>query len=63
MAIGKPDHEIHQRRKGTNKMLGLILGGFVLLVFAVTIVKLTGKENYRGQERVPGLTPNVVVVE
>jgi hypothetical protein len=35
------DAEIHARRKGRNLVLGLILGGFVLLVFSVTIVKLT----------------------
>ena len=43
--------------------LGLILGGFVLLVFAVTIVKLAGNEFYRGEARIPAATPTVVVVE
>jgi len=40
MAI-HPQHEIHTRRKGRNVAVGLILGGFVLLIFAVSIVKLS----------------------
>ncbi len=34
------EHEMHTRRKARNIWLGLILGGFVVLVFAVTIVKM-----------------------
>ena len=34
------EHELHKRRKARNIALGLVLGGFVLLVFAVTIVKM-----------------------
>jgi len=34
------DHEIHTRRRGRNMTLGLILGGFVGLVFIITVVKL-----------------------
>ena len=34
------DHELHTRRKARNIWLGCILGGFVVLVFAVTIVKM-----------------------
>lgn len=33
-------HEIYQRRRSRNLGLGLTLGGFVLLVFMVTMVKL-----------------------
>ncbi len=40
MAI-HPEHELHTRRKGRNMAVGLILGGFIALVFAVTIVKLS----------------------
>ncbi len=40
MAI-HPEHELHTRRKGRNTALGLILGGFIALIFAVTIVKLS----------------------
>jgi hypothetical protein len=33
-------HEIYGRRRSRNVGLGLSLGGFVLLVFMVTVVKL-----------------------
>lgn len=39
MAFGK-DHELHQRRAKRNLWVGLVLGGFVSLVFAITIVKM-----------------------
>ncbi|MCP5088298.1 MAG: cytochrome C oxidase assembly protein [Rhodobacteraceae bacterium] len=41
----RPDHELHQRRKKSNVMLGLVLGGFVVLVFAITVVKMLGGQN------------------
>lgn len=38
----KPDsHEIYGRRNSRNVGLGVVLGAFVLIVFAVTVVKLT----------------------
>lgn len=40
MAI-KAEHEIHQRRKGRNIGVGLMLGGFVVLVLALTFTKIT----------------------
>ena len=33
-------HDIHERRRGRNLWIGMILGGFVLVVFLITIVKL-----------------------
>lgn len=39
MAIHK-DHELHKRRSKSNMWLGLTLGGFVALVFAITMVKM-----------------------
>ena len=37
----RPDsHEIYARRRSRNLGLGLVLGAFVLLIFAVTVVKL-----------------------
>lgn len=36
-----PEHEIHQRRFSRNLGVGLVLGGFVILVFALTVAKLT----------------------
>ena len=35
-----PDSELHRRRLGRNVFVGAILVAFVVLVFAVTIVKL-----------------------
>lgn len=36
----RPEHEMHQRRRGRNFGVLAALGGFALLLFAVTIVKL-----------------------
>lgn len=37
----RPDsHELYGRRRSRNVGLGLVLGAFVVLVFAVTVVKL-----------------------
>jgi hypothetical protein len=45
----RPDsHEIYGRRRSRNLGLGLVLGFFVLLVFAVTVVKLTEGQTMRG---------------
>ena len=38
--IPKEEHELHRPRRGRNFALGGALLAFVLLVFAVTIVKL-----------------------
>ncbi|MFS4582317.1 cytochrome C oxidase assembly protein [Phaeobacter sp. C3_T13_0] len=35
------EHELHQRRKGRNIGVGLLLGSFVVLVLALTMVKVT----------------------
>ena len=35
------EHELHKRRKGRNIGVGLLLGGFVLLILALTVVKVT----------------------
>ena len=37
----KVEHEIHQRRKGRNVGVGLMLGAFVVLVLARTFTKIT----------------------
>lgn len=42
------EHELHQRRRGRNAWLGGILAGFVLLVFAVTVVKLSNGGEIKG---------------
>ena len=38
----RTEHELHRRRKGRNIGVGLLLGGFVILVLALTFVKITG---------------------
>jgi hypothetical protein len=40
MALFRP-HELHTRRFSRNLGLGLVLVGFVALVFALTVVKVT----------------------
>jgi hypothetical protein len=40
MAI-RVTHEIHKRRFSRNLGLGLVLAGFVALMFALTVVKVT----------------------
>ncbi len=44
MAI-QPQHELHSRRKTRNMAMGLILGGLVAMIFAVSIVKLSQPQN------------------
>jgi hypothetical protein len=48
----RPAHEIHNRRFGRNLGVGLVLAGFVALVFALTVVKVT--RGYTMQD--PGTT-------
>ena len=61
MALNREDHEIHQRRSGRNMSLGLILGGFVALVFAVTVVKLSQGQMVEAYDHV--LRPSMTVAE
>ena len=45
----RPDsHEIYGRRRSRNLGLGLVLGAFALLLFAVTVVKLREGAELRG---------------
>ena len=37
----RPAHDLHKRRFSRNVGLGLVLGAFVVLVFALTVVKVT----------------------
>lgn len=37
----RAEHELHGRRKGRNVGVGLMLGGFVVLVMVLTFVKIT----------------------
>ncbi|MFQ5624670.1 MAG: hypothetical protein ACE5FS_14895 [Paracoccaceae bacterium] len=46
--IGRQEHELHARRRGRNFWLGGVLLAFVVLIFAVTIVKLTSGGSIKG---------------
>ncbi|GLQ34919.1 hypothetical protein GCM10007939_12020 [Amylibacter marinus] len=46
------DEEIHARRAKNNKMLGLVLVGFVVIVFGITIVKMTKGHNMEAFDHV-----------
>ncbi len=37
----KATHELHKRRFGRNLGLGLVLAGFVAIVFGLTVAKVT----------------------
>ncbi len=34
------EHEIHQRRKGRNYGVGLLLAGLIAIIFGLTVVKV-----------------------
>lgn len=38
--IQTEEHELHKRRRGRNRAVGVVLLGFVALLFTVSIVKL-----------------------
>ncbi|MGR3762082.1 cytochrome C oxidase assembly protein [Roseobacteraceae bacterium NS-SX3] len=42
MALRK-EHELHKRRQGRNMGVGILLAAFVVLVLALTMVKVTSK--------------------
>ncbi|MEP6065277.1 MAG: cytochrome C oxidase assembly protein [Paracoccaceae bacterium] len=37
----RTEHELHQRRRGRNIGVGLLLASFVILILALTFVKVT----------------------
>ena len=47
----KVEHELHQRRKGRNSGVGLLLIGMVGIVFGLTVVKVLGLTDVRQMER------------
>jgi len=50
MAI-KVEHEIHERRRGRNTGVGLLLLGLIGIVFGLTVVKVLGLSDIRQLER------------
>jgi hypothetical protein len=51
----RPTHELHSRRFGRNLGLGLVLAGFVALVFALTVVKVTRGDPMKGYDHRPSI--------
>ena len=54
----KPRHKIYEVKSSSNIGLGLILVGFVVLVFSVTVVKLSTGKSMQGFDHV--LRPEMV---
>lgn len=43
-----PEHELHKRRLGRNVGVGVTLALFIVLVFALTVVKVTRGDPMQG---------------
>lgn len=46
--VFRPEHEVHKRRFSRNLGVGLTLAAFVVLVFALTVVKVTRGDPMQG---------------
>lgn len=46
------EHELHQRRRGRNLGVGLILVGFIAIIFGLTVVKVTNTGFVEGFDHV-----------
>ena len=62
------EHELHTRRKGRNTGVGLLLVGFIAVVFGLTVVKVLQLDDIRQFETFdhvvrPQLVPDTEVVE
>lgn len=54
-------HELHERRKSRNVGLGLTLAGFVVVILALTMVKVTRGDPMQAFDHV--VRPEMEVVE
>lgn len=59
------EHELHERRRGRNTGLLLLLVGFIAIVFGLTVVKVLNLGDIRQMERFdhvarPALEPGAV---
>lgn len=52
MSLSK-QHELHERRFGRNLGVGLVLGAFIVLIFGLTVVKIS-RGDYQIQPQVQG---------
>lgn len=53
MAQLQTEHELHRRRRSRNVGLGLVLVGFVVLVFGLTVVKVRQGDLMEGFDHQP----------
>jgi len=55
------DHELHRRRLGRNTGVGLVLVAFIVLVFGLTIAKVSGGDMIQAFDHTyrPALDPAV----
>lgn len=60
MALNRP-HEMHARRRGRNLGLAAALGMFVLIVFGITIAKLSSGQMIEGFDH--SLRPSLLPAE
>lgn len=57
----KVTHELHERRKSRNVGVGLTLLGFIAVVFALTVVKVTRGDPMQAFDHV--VRPEMEIVE
>lgn len=62
------EHELHERRRGRNTGVGLLLVGFIAIVFGLTVVKVLQLDDIREFETFdhvvrPQLVPEQEVME
>lgn len=55
--------EMHKRKRGKNAAVALALAGFMLLIFIVTLVKLTESIERGAAERAKSAEEKTIVVE
>jgi hypothetical protein len=53
MSQFRPDSQMHRARLSRNLGLGAVLAGFVVLVFALTVVKVTRGDPMQGFDHQP----------
>ncbi len=58
MAI-QAEHELHRRRLSRNLGVGLSLAAFVVLVFFLTVAKITRGDPMQGFDHTPETAPGV----
>jgi len=56
----RPSHEIYTRRFGRNLGVAVLLVGFIIVVFALTVVKVTSGDPVKGFDHVfePAMLPD-----